>query len=125
MKEPVFFKKADIFLFLVLVLLGVLSVFAVRSSPVSQPGTAVITVDGKLYGRYSLSIDRQIEVRTQYGFNTVTISSGSVCVTDSDCPGHDCERFGAISNPRQVILCIPHRLCITIEGATDIDAFSY
>ena len=125
MKFTDFFKKADILLLASLFLLGVLSILFVQLRSGDSSDTVVITVDGNTFGSYPLSQDREIEVRTEFGFNRVTIRDGSVSITESDCPGHDCEAFGRISRPRQVILCMPHRLCVSIERETDVDMVSY
>lgn len=120
-----FFKKADILLLIALLLLGILSIAFVQLRSGDATDTVVITVDGKAFGSYPLSQDREIEVQTEFGFNRVTIQDGCVSITESDCPGHDCEAFGWISQARQVILCMPHRLCVSIEGETDVDMVSY
>ena len=119
-----FFNKADLILLLLFLLLGFGSMLALRL-PSSAGSTVIISVGGEEIGRYPLDADREIKVDTEYGHNTVTIRSGTVSVTKSDCPNHDCERFGAVSRPPQSILCIPHRLVVRITGETDVDAVLY
>ena len=116
-----FFNKADILLLAVFLLMGFGSMLALRL-PSSEGSQVIISVGGEELGRYPLGVDREIKLETEYGRNTVTIRSGTVSVTESDCPNHDCERFGAISRPPQSILCIPHRLVVRITGETDVDA---
>ena len=115
-----FFKKADIILLAVFLLMGAGSLLVLRLQP-SEGTTVVINVNGEEFGRYPLYTDRVIDVNTEYGHNTVTISSGTVSVTESNCPNHDCESFGAIARPAQSIMCIPHRMIVRITGNTDID----
>ena len=105
----------------VFLLMGVGSVLVLHL-PSSEASTVVISVNGEELGRYPLDTDREIAVDTEYGHHTVTIRAGTVSVTESDCPNHDCERFGAVSDPARSILCIPHRLVIRITGKTDVDA---
>lgn len=119
-----FFRKADILLLLVFLLLGIASVLLPRLTA-DEADTVVISVDGTEYGRYPLGVDREISVDSEYGHNTVSIRSSSVAVTESDCPSHDCERFGSISLPSQSILCLPHRLLVRISGQTEIDTVIY
>lgn len=119
-----FFNKADIILLAVFLLMGAGSVLAVNLQPASG-STVVISVNGEEYGRYPLNVDREIDVDTVYGHNTVTISDSTVCVADSDCPNLDCERFGRISRPAQTIICLPHRMLVRITGDADIDAVIY
>ncbi len=117
-------KKADIFLLIFLLVLGFASLLLLKSG--NAAGESVeITVDGKPYGSYPLGTDRVIDVNTKFGYNQITISGGTVWVSDSNCAGHDCESFGAISMPKQAIMCLPHRLIVTISGESDVDAVLY
>lgn len=119
-----FFRKADIFLAAGLVLLGVLSVFAAKWF--STGGDSVsVTVNGALYGTYPLSEDAVISVETEFGRNVIRIENGRVFVAESDCANHDCEHFGSIGGPGEVIMCLPHRLVITVSGDSGVDAVVY
>ena len=51
------------------------------------------------------------------GFNLVRVQSGTVCIADADCPDRTCVRMGAISRAGETLVCLPHRLTITLEGA--------
>ncbi|MBR5730440.1 MAG: NusG domain II-containing protein [Firmicutes bacterium] len=115
------FKKADIVLAAVLLILGAGGLF-LPSALGSGGSTAVVRVDGKVYGSYSLSEDRIVDVETGYGRNTVVIEGGSVRVSEADCPGGDCTRFAPVSGGGSVILCLPHHLSVTVEGADGPDA---
>ena len=119
-----FFNKADLLLLLVFLLLGG-GCFLLPRVGAMEAESVVISVDGKELGRYPLDADRDIPVDTVYGHNTVSIRACTVAVTDSDCPSHECESFGAISLPEQSILCLPHRLLVRISGQTEIDALLY
>ena len=114
MKHP-FFKKADIILAVVLLIIGALGLLAFR--PAEEAGAyAVITVDGEEVGRVKLSDDQDTVIETTYGSNTVSVQGGSVSVTQSDCRGGDCVRTGKISRGGQMIVCLPHHLTVLIEG---------
>lgn len=116
-----FFKKADIFLLLALLMLGGASIFVLRH-PGNAAEAVTLTVDGEIYGVYSLRLDREVRVDSEYGHNTVVIRGGTVFVIDSDCPGGDCTHFSPISRPGQSILCLPHRLCVAIGGENELGA---
>lgn len=122
-----YIRKADIVLFFCLIFLGILSIFIVRQ--ISGNGDSVeITVNGSLYGVYPLSVDRTLEVSTEFGKNVVVISENSVQITESDCPNHDCEGFGKIRTSGQTIICIPNRLVVAIvatDGENELDAVVY
>ena len=85
---------------------------------------AVISVDGHEYERVDLSKvegEYDIVIDTKYGHNTVHVSRGAICVSESDCPDHICMNQGAITKSGVPIICMPHRLVIQIEGG-GIDA---
>ena len=87
--------------------------------------TAVITVDGEEYRRINLADVAEpydIVISTKYGTNTVHVERGSICVSEADCPDRICVHQGAISSSGVPVVCMPHRLYISIEGG-DIDAF--
>lgn len=115
-----YFRKADILLLAALLLLGGLSVVFVHCTS-GRAQTVELSVNGELWGVYPLSEQRRITVETEYGRNVVEISGGTVSVTESDCNGQDCLRFGKIENSGQVIMCLPHRLIISIRGGADIN----
>ena len=82
---------------------------------------AVITVDGRELYRLPLSEERVIELECG---NTVEISGGSVRVLWADCPDQVCVNMGPISDGTSPIVCLPHKLAVTVEGAdgdTDIN----
>ena len=124
MKLRDFIKKADVALFAVLVLIGLASLGFLVSGKGSG-NTVNITVDGERFGSYPLSVDRVIDVDTEFGHNQVTISGGKVWVSESDCTGHDCEHFGKISLAKQSVMCLPHKLIVSISGKTDVDIVLY
>ena len=123
MRYP-FFKKADILLAVLLLALGAGSLALLRSEPSSESSVGIY-VDGELYGSRSLSEDWELAVTTRYGNNRVSAKSGLVTVTDSDCEGKDCLRMGPVSKEGQLILCLPHRLMIIIEGSGGVDSVVY
>lgn len=79
-----------------------------------------IRIAGDLYGTYSLSEDQTLEIHSSYGNNTLTISGGTAVMTASDCRNQICVRSGGISEPGQMIVCLPHRLSAEILPASEI-----
>ena len=124
--KPSFFKKADIFLAIALLLLGFGSLALLRSGQ-KDGALARVTVDGRVYGTYSLAEAQTVKIETAYGSNTLRIEGGRVWVSEADCPNRDCVEKGAIAKTGQIILCLPHKLAVTIvnEGEEAPDAISY
>ena len=84
----------------------------------SKTGESVrITIDGTVYGTYSLNEDREIPVeRDGSVINVVRIEDGSVRMEQATCPDALCIRQGAITRERQTIVCLPHKLVVEVYG---------
>ncbi len=87
-----------------------------------------VTVDGKVYGTYSLSKDDTIEIKNVDGdvTNTLVIKDGVADVTAADCPDHLCVKQKAISKEGESIICLPNKVVVTVKSDTksDIDSIS-
>ena len=115
--------KNDILLIAVLLLLA-LAVWGVLSLTRERGGEAVVTVDGALAATIPLTVDASLPVGAGRGFrNVVEVSGGRVRVTEADCPDKLCVRQGWISREGESIVCLPHKLVVTVRGvAGDLDA---
>lgn len=77
----------------------------------------IVTVDGVETGRYSLHQDAAIVIDGDAGaYNILTISGGTATVTEANCGDHTCVRTGSIAQEGETIVCLPHRLIISIAG---------
>ncbi len=115
-------KKADIVLFVILVAVGLaLSAWSFAAGDSGQK--AVVTVDGKLYGTYSLAEDQTIEITQKNHLNKITIKNGAVQMSYSDCRNQVCVDDGSISRTNQSIVCLPNKVMVEITGKeADLDA---
>lgn len=50
------------------------------------------------------------------GFNSLTVSDGSIYVDSADCPDKLCVSQGKISRDGESILCLPHHIIVRVEG---------
>ena len=108
-------KKADIILFICLILIGgALSYLAFSGS--SSGDLVVVTVNGEIYGKYSLTKARTITVNRDGHMNKITINGGKVQVSKSNCKNQVCVKQCSISTTHQNIVCIPNRVVVSIEG---------
>ena len=75
-----------------------------------------VSVDGKESAVYSLSdtVDTRIE-GYQGGFNHLVVSDGKAVFTEADCPDGRCTRMGPVSEPGEWIVCLPHRVTVTVR----------
>ena len=81
--------------------------------------TAVIQdADGETH-TMSLACDGSLTVNSSAGVNMIEVHAGKVRVIEADCPNQDCVEQGWVSEPGQQIICLPHKLVVTV---TDEDA---
>ena len=82
--------------------------------------TVIVTVDGELFGTYSLSKDKTIEIRTGEDAsqcNRLVIRDGKAYVEYASCPDGICAAHKPISRRGESIVCLPHRVVITVRTA--------
>ena len=72
-----------------------------------------ISVDGALYGTYSLEEDRTVKIDET---NRLEISGGTVKMDWADCPDQVCVNHRSISRNGESIICLPNRVVVSIEN---------
>ena len=101
----------------VLLLAAVLGV-RVWFAPVQTAAELVVTVNGTVAERLPLRTAKRSYSGNGYTVH-LTLSESGARVDWADCPTQDCVRTGSISRPGQSIVCLPARIVISLEGATD------
>ena len=120
--------KNDIYLAAVFAAVSLLLFALFFLLPGTQKGnTAVVTIDGREYGRYDLTEDQTVIIENEHGRNVILISNNTLQMTEADCPDKYCVSKGTISNVGETVVCLPHRLVAEIisEGGEEplVDAF--
>lgn len=86
--------------------------------------TVIVTVDGQIYGEYSLNTDRQVEIVNGEGYNLLVIEGGKAFVKSASCPDGICSSHRAVSKDGESIICLPNKVVIEIrargQGQPDI-----
>ncbi len=83
-----------------------------------QDGTVIREIDlSRVTEEYSFTIEA-----SGGGSNVVTVRPGAICVSDADCPDRVCVSQGWLSDQSIPIVCLPHRLSISLTGAAEADA---
>lgn len=111
-------KKADIVLFIAIVVLGGLISWWSLAGSVSGE-KVLITADGRDYGIYSLAQDQTIDVTLDGHTNHITIKDGIVSMTYSTCKNQVCVNTGAISHTKDAIVCLPNKVVAEIIGGSE------
>lgn len=78
----------------------------------------IVTVDGEVYGRFLLSEDVTVDIYTGENdeqHNRLVIKDGEAYVEQATCPDGICAGHRPIHRQGQSIVCLPHRVAITVE----------
>ena len=90
-----------------------------------MPGEDAVYAEISSYGKVtrviSLQTDQVFQIRSDSGFNTVTVKDGKIAVTEATCPDHYCMQRGYCSSGTPIV-CLPNRLVIRFVGEQPIDA---
>ncbi|MDO4672564.1 MAG: NusG domain II-containing protein [Porphyromonadaceae bacterium] len=111
-------KKMDITIILILLVASLAMVFVTKNMTSKANGDyLVIELDGREYGRYDLSKNQKIEVKSQNGgLNTIEIKDNKATMVYANCLDLICTRMPPISDKGQTIVCLPHRLFLEVES---------
>lgn len=108
---------SDIILIGVLLIVS-LSVFLIWYLSGTDGSTALVTIDGKRVGEYSLAIDGVYYIND--GTNVLVIEDGKAYMREANCPGYqDCVETGKISRVGETIVCLPNKVVVEIVGEGD------
>lgn len=80
--------------------------------------TVTVSVDGKHYGTYPLHTDLTLSIRTGEDGeeeNLLVIRDGKAYVESATCPDGICAAHKPISREGESIVCLPHRVVITVQ----------
>lgn len=77
-----------------------------------------VTVDGEIYGTYPLGENITVDIRTGESGNrenVLVIRDGKAYVETATCPDGICAAHKPISRDGESIVCLPHRVVITVH----------
>lgn len=80
--------------------------------------SVTVSVDGKHYGTYPLRTDLTLSIRTgadDTQENLLVIRDGHAYVESATCPDGICAAHKPISREGESIVCLPHRVVITVH----------
>jgi len=98
-----------------LILISILSLTILKV--VNQPGQiAVIKVENLQNFSKNLNRDETFNTTGHIGETSIEIANKTIRVVSSDCPQKLCIRQGSIKQTGEIIVCVPNKLIISIEG---------
>ena len=113
------FRNDLIFIAAILVIVAMVAaaLFFLRG----EGSTVQVEVDGTVIGTYPLSVDREVEIKTGENgeeLNLLVIKDGKATVTAATCPDGICAAHRPISREGESIICLPHKVVITVIGGS-------
>ena len=103
---------------LAVVAIGAAALFFLRG----EGSTVQVEVDGTVIGIYPLSVDREVEIITGENgeeLNLLVIKDGKATVTTATCPDGICAAHKPISREGESIICLPHKVIVTVVGGEE------
>lgn len=121
--------KGDKILIIIIIIISLVSLGFIKNSAMGYKEKYVsIQVNGKEIKRVIFDksiIGKTIPVQTEFGYNLVEIGDERVRVIEADCPDKLDVKQGYISQPNQLIVCLPNRLVVEIIGTEQTDIIDY
>jgi len=116
-------KKGDKIVAIILLIAVVISLSAASVYKIATKGTENIAVI-KRAGKVLKTIDlnkvvepQEFTIKIDKGnYNTISVKANAISIKDSDCPHKECVKSGWISEPGEMIVCLPYKLIISIQG---------
>lgn len=109
-------KKELILILAILAVSGLLSViFYIQNQKAAKQ--VLVTVDGETVALLDLNQDTDLII-DGYGGSTdhLIIKDGYASITEASCPDKVCVRTGKIHKTGELIVCLPNRVVVSIEG---------
>ena len=115
------FCKADIFAIVLVAAIAVLVSVVFWTGIGSEEGSVVsVYQEGELVREVPLNETTELIVEGTYT-NKILVKDGKTAIVESDCPGTDCVHSGWIHEAGRSIVCLPNRVEVRIEGASEVD----
>lgn len=114
-------KKGDLILIAALAVLALASWLYINGLQ-SERLTALIKQDGVLlYSIDLFDVQEPYQIRVEdghSGYNIIEVDRGRIRIVEANCPNQIDVLQGWISDPHESLVCLPHRLVVTIKAQT-------
>ena len=103
---------------LVIIAIGAAALFLLRE----EGSTVQVEVNGTIIGTYPLSVDREVEIITGDSgeeLNLLVIKDGKAIISTATCPDGICAAHKPISREGESIVCLPHKVIVTVIGGEE------
>lgn len=111
-------KKNDWILAVVIVVIAAVILLFQFTRESSGAGVVSVSVDGGIYGTYSLSEDQTVDIN---GTNRLIIENGTARIEWADCPDQICVEHRAISREGESIICLPNQVVVSVVSGEEAE----
>ena len=120
-------KRRNDFILILIFLIAAILLFLWILKALQGGSSVTIEVAGKSYGTFRLNENRRIPITSSLGTNVIVIEDGFVYMEEADCKDGLCVKQGKKSYNGESIICLPHRVLVTVTGSSqsDVDSFVY
>ncbi|WP_051207607.1 NusG domain II-containing protein [Butyrivibrio sp. AE3006] len=113
-------QKKNTYILLLAVCIVAVCIFVANKALAKTGDYAEVSIDGETVYELPLSENTELLITgTDGGTNKLIINNGVCYVTEADCPDKLCIKQGKISHNGESIICLPHKLVITIRGTSN------
>ena len=84
------FCKRDLIVVIAVAIVIAVSAIAAAFYQKNEGDTLRITIDGELYGEYSLADNQTVTMTEKLGYNRLVIENGTAYMADADCADKYC-----------------------------------
>ncbi|MBR4341776.1 MAG: NusG domain II-containing protein [Lachnospiraceae bacterium] len=109
------FKKTDLIIVFILVLIAAAGFFAFRIFNSGEGSIVRITVDGTVYAEADLNTDADFDIPGIKGICRLKIKDGTADMIFAECPNQICVNHSSISGKGESIVCLPNRVIVEIR----------
>ncbi len=113
-------KRNDFFLLGTILLLSVVIFFCYRFIPRQNGDLVVIKENGTTIKTFPIEKNTIYTIHAKNGgINVLQIKNGFASVKNADCPDKLCVHQKKISKKGETLVCLPHKIIISIQSASD------
>ncbi len=113
-------RRNDLIL-IVILLAAALAVWGFAHFHAEAGAWVVVTRDGVEEARYPLDEEATLTLEAGDDSNQLVIKDGQADMIGANCPDKLCVHQAAISKAGQSIICLPHKLIVSIEGGEEAE----
>ena len=109
-------RKNDLILMVIIFIVAILGFVLYLNYGENKAASIVVTVDGKVYGTYSLNKEQKIKINDT---NYLIIKDGQADMIKANCPDKICVEQKSISKKKESIICLPNKVIVEVVGGEE------